>query len=69
MGISDLKTHCLKEIENLAADGIVLLKHGKPVARVLPAKNQKSEIIGSMKSSITISGNILNTGITWNAES
>ena len=48
---------------------LVVTKHGKPVARVLPAGRECAELIGSMKEKIRIKGDILSTGLKWDAES
>lgn len=56
-------------LENLGPEGILITKHGKPVARLIPASTNCAELIGSMKDKIQIRGEILSTGIKWNAES
>jgi antitoxin (DNA-binding transcriptional repressor) of toxin-antitoxin stability system len=50
-------------------DGIVITKHGKPVAKLVPVETENGNLIGSFKGKIKIKGNILTTGIKWNAES
>ena len=50
-------------------DGIVVTKHGKPVARVIPANSGCAALIGSMKGKVGVSGDVFSTGIGWNAES
>lgn len=42
---------------------------GKPVARLIPADSACQDLIGSMKDKIQIHGDILSTGIEWDAES
>jgi antitoxin (DNA-binding transcriptional repressor) of toxin-antitoxin stability system len=72
MAISKFKAQCLKLVDNLDDEGIILLKHNKPVARVLPIKlsrEERNKLIGSMKGKIKIHGDIFSTGIKWNAES
>lgn len=72
MAISKFKAQCLKLVENLDDEGIVLLKHNKPVAKVVPIKlsrEERNKLYGSMKGKIKIRGDIMSTGIKWNAES
>jgi antitoxin (DNA-binding transcriptional repressor) of toxin-antitoxin stability system len=56
-------------LDNLDPEGIIITKHGKPVARLVPAGSSCAELIGSMKGKIKIHGDILSTGLEWNAES
>lgn len=69
MNVSKFKEQCLSLLENLDPEGIVITKHGKPVARVIPSSSDCADLIGSMKDQIKIHGDILSTGIKWNAES
>lgn len=53
---SRFKEQCLAILDSVDPEGIVITKHGKPV-------------IGSLKGKIKIKGNILSTGLRWNAQS
>lgn len=66
---TEFKAKCLKIFDHLGADGIIVEKRGKPVAKVLPIRDDEFEIIGCMKDSIKIHGDIMSTGIKWDAES
>lgn len=66
---SEFKAKCLQIFDTLGAEGIVVEKRGKPVAKVLPIKDDDFEIFGSMKGSIKIHGDIMSTGVKWDAES
>ena len=67
---SEFKAKCLQIFDELEADGIVVEKRGKPVARVIPmGRADNSSLIGSMKGQIKVSGDIFSTGVKWNAES
>lgn len=63
------KEQCLNLLDNLEPEGIVITKHGKPVARLIPAESDCAALIGSLKGKIKVHGNILSTGIKWDAES
>lgn len=63
------KEQCLGLLDRVTPDGIVITKHGKPVARLVPVEKSPADLIGCMKGKIKIHGNIMSTGIKWNAES
>jgi antitoxin (DNA-binding transcriptional repressor) of toxin-antitoxin stability system len=44
-------------------------KHGKVLAKVIPIEQDSASLIGSLKGRINKKGDILSTGIKWNAES
>ncbi|MEO5923627.1 MAG: type II toxin-antitoxin system prevent-host-death family antitoxin [Bryobacteraceae bacterium] len=69
MSASQFKEQCLSLLDRLDSDGLVITKHGKPVARVLPARSDCAELIGSLKGKIRVKGDTLSTGVKWNAES
>jgi prevent-host-death family protein len=66
---SKFKEQCLALLDNLDPEGIVITKHGKPVARLIPASSDCADLIGSMKGKIRVHGAILSTGFNWDAES
>jgi prevent-host-death family protein len=66
---SKFKEQCLALLDNLEPEGIVITKHGKPVARLIPASSDCADLIGSMKGKIRVHGDILSTGLNWDAES
>ena len=55
--------------DNLDAEGIIITKQGKPIARLVPAGSGCAELIGGMKGKIQVRGDIFSTGLGWNAES
>ena len=66
---AEFKAKCLALLDRVGPEGIVITKHGRPVARLVPAGGGHAELIGSLKGKIKIKGNILSTGMKWNAES
>jgi prevent-host-death family protein len=66
---SKFKEQCLALLDNLEPEGIVITKHGKPVARLIPASSDCADLIGSMKGKIRVQSDILSTGVKWDAES
>jgi prevent-host-death family protein len=61
------KEQCLAILDRLGPDGIVVTKHGRPVARVLPVQESSADLIGVLKGKVTIKGDLLTTGVTWDA--
>ena len=62
---TEFKAKCLSILEQLDSRGVVVTKHGRPLARVLPARPHTNEpLIGSMKGRIKVKGDILSSGIT-----
>jgi prevent-host-death family protein len=59
------KEQCLGLIDRLGRDGLVITKHGKPVARVLPIAREPGDLIGALRGRITVHGDILTTGTVW----
>ncbi|MCX6619246.1 MAG: type II toxin-antitoxin system prevent-host-death family antitoxin [Acidobacteria bacterium] len=66
---SKFKEQCLSLLDRLDREGLVITKRGKPVARVVPIGSGCAHLIGSMKGKLEIKGDILSTGLKWNAES
>jgi len=63
------KEQCLALLDRVGPDGIIITKHGKPVAKLVPIHTDNVKLIGSFKGKIKIKGNILSTGVKWDAES
>lgn len=68
IGAAKFKEQCLALLDRLDAEGLVVTKHGKPVARVLPYERRFAPLIGSLRDKIRISGDLQTTGIRWNAD-
>ena len=70
MNATEFKAKCLKIFDELDPSGVIIVKRGKPVANVVPISDLNiHQLIGSMKGKIKIKGNILDTGMKWNAQS
>lgn len=69
IGATEFKQKCLAILDRVGPDGIVITKHGKPVARLVPVEKASAELIGSLSDKIQVHGDILSTGIRWDAES
>jgi prevent-host-death family protein len=70
MPAAEFKAKCLRILDELEPGGLIITKRGRPVARVIPATQlDNKKLIGSMKGKIQIKGDLLSTGVHWNAES
>ena len=65
---SKFKEQCLALLDRVDPDGIVVTKRGKPVAKLIPFGTDSADLIGSLKGKLRIKGEILSTGIRWDAE-
>jgi prevent-host-death family protein len=69
IGASKFKARCLSILDELEPEGIVITKHGEPVARLIPVERSSAELVGSLADQLTIKGDIFSTGLEWDAES
>ena len=67
IGATKFKEQCLALLDRLDADGLLITKRGKPVARVVPYDQSSATLIGSLRDKIEIRGDLLSTGTHWNA--
>jgi prevent-host-death family protein len=66
------KAECLKLMDEVARTGqpIVITKHGKPVAQLVPVAAEPKTLFGYMKNTVTIKGDIVApTDDGWSAVS
>ena len=66
---SKFKEQCLSLLDRVDDQGIVITKHGKPVAKLIRIESSSASLIGALKGKLKIKGNIFSTGTRWNAES
>lgn len=69
MAAAKFKQQCLALLDSVDPDGIVITKHGRPVARLVPFQQQTADLIGCLKHKLRIKKDILSTGLVWDAES
>jgi prevent-host-death family protein len=68
IGAAKFKERCLALLDSLDPEGLVITKHGKPVAKVIPYARQSASLIGSLRGKIEIRGDILSTGVRWDTD-
>jgi antitoxin (DNA-binding transcriptional repressor) of toxin-antitoxin stability system len=66
---TEFKTKCLKILDGLQPQGIVITKWGQPVAKLTPLRVvDNSKLIGSMNGKVVVKGNIFSAGRKWNVQ-
>ena len=68
LSASKFKEQCLALLDRVDPEGIVVTKRGKPVAKLIPFGADSADLIGSLKGKLRIKGQIISTGIRWDAE-
>ena len=68
IGAAKFKEQCLSLLKHLEPDGVIITKHGRPIARLLPYDAEPGRLIGSLKGRIAIHGDLLSTGVRWDAD-
>jgi len=62
------KAQCLALLDEVDAEGLVITKHGRPVAKLIPFGGDSKSLIGALEGKVKIKGRILSTGVRWDAE-
>ena len=65
--ISEFKAKCLRMVDEVAKRGntLVLTKHGRPIARVVPISTAQRTLRDSWKGLVKIKGDIVNFHDDW----
>ncbi len=58
----------LELLDNLGNDGLMITRRGRPVAHLLPLEHHDAELIGSLRDKVFVRGDILATGVDWDAD-
>lgn len=68
IGAAKFKAQCLALLDDLGPEGLVITKHGRPVARLMPFRQEPAALIGALKGQVRIKGDLLSTGLGWHAD-
>jgi prevent-host-death family protein len=66
---AQFKAQCLALLDGVGPEGIVITKHGRPVAKLVPIASSSADLIGSLRHKIRVKGELLSTGRKWRAQS
>ena len=69
MGAAEFKEKCLAVLDQVGPEGIVITKHGRPVAKLIPVETGFADLIGALEGRLRIKGDVLSTGVRWDAQS
>jgi prevent-host-death family protein len=69
IGAARFKEQCLALLDQVDPEGLVITKHGRPVAKLIPIESESRDLIGALAGKVRIHGDILSTGLEWDAES
>ena len=69
MTATKFKETCLSLLDTVDEQGIVITTRGRPVAKLIPIRRSHAHLIGSMRGRFKIKGDILGTGVKWDAQS
>ena len=68
IGAAQFKQECLSVLDRLSPEGIIITKHGRPVAKLIPLGTDSASMIGCLKEKLKIRGDVLSTGLRWHAQ-
>jgi prevent-host-death family protein len=70
ISISEVRERLLSLVDDLPRGGVVITRHGSPVARLIPIATPTANLIGLLKGIVTDPGDdLFSTGERWDAES
>ena len=66
MAAGAFKANCLAVMDDVQAkhDTVLITKHGKPVAKLIPAGPQVDEIFGFLRGKVTITGDVISPALS-----
>jgi prevent-host-death family protein len=68
MPAAKFKEQCLALLDQVDADGILITKRGRPVAKLIPVGADSESLLGILAGKLEITGDLLSTGVAWDAE-
>jgi len=70
INISDFRQQCLSLVDELPSEGILISRHGNPIARLVPFRRSCADLIGSVPNlSTDPKDDLFSAGVHWDAES
>ena len=66
MAAGSFKANCLAVMDEVQAkrETVVITKHGKPVAKLVPVESQEDDILGFLRGKVAIIGNIVSPALS-----
>lgn len=70
LNVTEFREQCLQLVDGLPADGVLITKRGRPVAKLVPVTSSCSDLIGTIKDlAVDPEDDLLSTGLEWDAQS
>jgi prevent-host-death family protein len=70
ISVSEFRQQCLALMDDLPAEGILITRHGHPVARLVPVRPRSCvDLIGTIPILLEGDDDLFSTGERWDAES
>ena len=72
LSVSECRQHLPLVVDRLPAQGVVITKRGRPVAKLIPLGSgtvDNRPLFGALAGVLRVQGDIFGTGDRWNAES
>jgi prevent-host-death family protein len=67
--ISEVRERLLSLVDDLPREGVIITRHGNPIAKLMPVRTATADLIGSLKSIITDpDDDLLSAEVRWDAE-
>jgi prevent-host-death family protein len=68
--ISELRERLLSLVDDLPQEGVLITRHGRPIAKLTPVRHTNSDLIGSLPGIIVDpEDDLFSTNEQWDAES
>jgi antitoxin (DNA-binding transcriptional repressor) of toxin-antitoxin stability system len=68
--ISEVRERLLSLVDDLPRDGVIITRHGNPIAKLTPVGAATSDLIGLLRGIVTDpDDDLFSTGERWDAES
>jgi len=66
MAAGAFKAKCLAVMDEVQArhETVVITKHGKPVAKLVPVEAQEDDIFGFLRGKVTIAGDVISPALS-----
>ena len=66
MAAGSFKAHCLAVMDEVQAkkETVIITKHGKPVAKLVPVSEEKDDIFGFFRGKIRITGDVVSPALS-----
>jgi len=70
VNVSEFRQQCLSLMDGLPSEGILITRHGQPLAKIIPVRQSCSGLIGSDPGFLYQNkDDLFSTGAAWDAES